>query len=191
MKEISPNPQTNSYGGNHRTSRRSDSEALPLGGEPTIGSPTSNIGNAASGSPTGAGGTATADPAAAVDPDSRSSKSPATSFPQVAEPGAVVGDGANQDAKPKQTVLQRIWRNFKLALFHSKLNVLLVFVPVGIAASQVGLSPGIIFAMNAIAIVPLAGLLSYATESVAHRLGDSLGALLNVTFGNAVELIIL
>ncbi len=49
---------------------------------------------------------------------------------------------------------------------------------------------GVIFAMNALAIVPLASLLSYATESVASRLGDTIGALLNVTFGNAVELII-
>ncbi|SPQ18461.1 de59bd48-ff8c-44bb-9daa-8e2ccbac04d6 [Thermothielavioides terrestris] len=44
--------------------------------------------------------------------------------------------------------------------------------------------------MNAVAIVPLAGVLSYATESVASRLGDTVGALMNVTFGNAVELII-
>jgi Ca2+:H+ antiporter len=87
--------------------------------------------------------------------------------------------------------LQRFWHNFKTALFYSKLNVLLVFVPVGIAVGQLDVSPGLIFGMNAVAIVPLAGLLSFATESVAHRLGDSLGALLNVTFGNAVELIIL
>jgi len=53
------------------------------------------------------------------------------------------------------------------------------------------LSPTIIFAMNAIAIIPLAGLLTHATETVAASLGDTLGALLNVSFGNAVELIIL
>ncbi len=44
--------------------------------------------------------------------------------------------------------------------------------------------------MNAIAIVPLAGLLGHATESVSSRFGDTVGALMNVTFGNAVELII-
>ncbi|KAI4288406.1 MAG: hypothetical protein L6R35_002327 [Caloplaca aegaea] len=44
--------------------------------------------------------------------------------------------------------------------------------------------------MNAVAIVPLAGLLSTATESAAHRVGDTPGALINVSFGNAVELII-
>ncbi|BAE64676.1 unnamed protein product [Aspergillus oryzae RIB40] len=78
----------------------------------------------------------------------------------------------------------------KHALCHSWVNVLLVFVPVGIAVKAVGLSAGLIFAMNAIAIIPLAGLLSHATECVASRLGDTIGALINVTFGNAVELII-
>jgi Ca2+:H+ antiporter len=67
---------------------------------------------------------------------------------------------------------------------------LLVFVPIGIIVEAIGLSPGIIFGMNAIAIIPLAGLLAFATEAVAVRLGDTLGALLNVSFGNAVELII-
>lgn len=78
-----------------------------------------------------------------------------------------------------------------MILLHSKINLLLVFVPVGIAVSQVHTSPGVVFAMNAIAIIPLAGLLSHATESVARKFGDATGALLNVTFGNAVELIIL
>lgn len=72
----------------------------------------------------------------------------------------------------------------------SWINILLVFVPVGIASHFAGMSQSIIFAMNAIAIVPLAGLLAHATESVSKRLGDTIGALMNVTFGNAVELII-
>ncbi|KAB8069351.1 Sodium/calcium exchanger protein-domain-containing protein [Aspergillus leporis] len=84
----------------------------------------------------------------------------------------------------------RFVRHTKHALCHSWVNVLLVFVPVGIACEAVKLSPAVIFAMNAVAIIPLAGLLSHATESVASRLGDTVGALINVTFGNAVELII-
>ncbi|QDS75426.1 hypothetical protein FKW77_003698 [Venturia effusa] len=78
----------------------------------------------------------------------------------------------------------------KGAIFHSWINVLLVFVPLGIAVKVAGLNPSIVFAMNAVAVIPLAGLLAHATESVAGRLGDTLGALLNVSFGNAVELII-
>lgn len=79
----------------------------------------------------------------------------------------------------------------KNVLLHSWVNILLVFVPVGIVVNFTGQSAGIVFAMNAIAIVPLAGLLSHSTEVVAASLGDAIGALLNVTFGNAVELIIL
>jgi Ca2+:H+ antiporter len=85
----------------------------------------------------------------------------------------------------------RFYRHSKVAILRSWMNILLVFVPIGIAAEFAHLRPEIVFAMNAIAIIPLAGLLTHATESVASRLGDTLGALLNVSFGNAVELIIL
>ena len=86
--------------------------------------------------------------------------------------------------------IKRFGNHTKQALMYSWINVLLVFVPIGIAAYAAHLSPAIIFSMNAIAIIPLAGLLAYATEAVAARLGDTLGALLNVSFGNAVELIL-
>ncbi|CEL02283.1 Putative Ca2 /H antiporter VCX1 and related proteins [Aspergillus calidoustus] len=104
-------------------------------------------------------------------------------------------DGEKQPQKPgllprMQAGSVRFVRHTKTALCHSWVNVLLVFVPIGIAAEAVGLNPAIIFAMNAVAIIPLAGILSHATECVASRLGDTIGALLNVTFGNAVELII-
>lgn len=88
-------------------------------------------------------------------------------------------------------IATRFWLTAKSIILSSYINLLLVFVPVGIAAKAANLSPGIIFGMNAIAIIPLAGLLSHATESVAKRMGDTIGALMNVTFGNAVELIIL
>ena len=84
----------------------------------------------------------------------------------------------------------RFFVHMKNALTYSWVNVLLLFVPIGIIVEFIPLSPTIVFAMNAIAIIPLAGLLSHATEAVASRLGDTLGALLNVSFGNAVELII-
>ncbi|KAK1061719.1 hypothetical protein LTR74_010848 [Friedmanniomyces endolithicus] len=85
---------------------------------------------------------------------------------------------------------KRFLQHTKKAIFRSWINLLLVFVPIGIIAEALNLNPSLVFAMNAIAIVPLAGLLSFATECVAARMGDTLGALLNVSFGNAVELII-
>lgn len=69
-------------------------------------------------------------------------------------------------------------------------NVLLVFVPLGIIAGAVGWSPTAIFVLNFLAIIPLAALLSFATEELSVKLGQTLGGLLNATFGNAVELIV-
>ncbi|KAI9775448.1 MAG: hypothetical protein M1835_005820 [Candelina submexicana] len=95
-----------------------------------------------------------------------------------------------QKQKQKQNLAMRFYQTTKDVLLSTRLNVLLIFVPIGIAVQFAGLSPTIVFAMNAIAIIPLAGLLSHATESVASNMGDTIGALMNVTFGNAVELII-
>lgn len=46
------------------------------------------------------------------------------------------------------------------------------------------------FSLNFLAIIPLAGILSFVTEELAVHLGETLGGLLNATFGNAVELIV-
>ena len=70
-------------------------------------------------------------------------------------------------------------------------NVFLVFVPLGIIAGAVGWSPTAVFILNFLAIIPLASLLSFATEELAAKLGQTLGGLLNATFGNAVELIVI
>ncbi|RDA94978.1 hypothetical protein CP533_0109 [Ophiocordyceps camponoti-saundersi (nom. inval.)] len=72
----------------------------------------------------------------------------------------------------------------------SWLNALLVFVPVGLASHLVGLGPVYVFAFNAAAIVPLSALLTDATERVAAHAGDTVGALLNISLGNLVELIL-
>ncbi|KAF8752849.1 Sodium/calcium exchanger protein [Rhizoctonia solani] len=73
---------------------------------------------------------------------------------------------------------------------YSYLNILLVFVPVSWACHFTGQQPTIIFIFSFLAIIPLAALLGFATEELALRVGQTLGGLLNATFGNAVELII-
>lgn len=47
-----------------------------------------------------------------------------------------------------------------------------------------------LFALSVLAIIPLAALLSQATESVAAKTGDAVGGLLNATLGNLIELVI-
>jgi Ca2+:H+ antiporter len=68
---------------------------------------------------------------------------------------------------------------------------LLIFVPVVLAAEK--LKPEahtLLFVLSVLAILPLAVLLSHATESVAAKTGDSVGGLLNATLGNLTELVI-
>lgn len=69
-------------------------------------------------------------------------------------------------------------------------NILLVFVPVGIILGEIEADPTAVFIINFLAIIPLAALLSFATEEISVKLGQTLGGLLNATFGNAVELIV-
>lgn len=68
---------------------------------------------------------------------------------------------------------------------------LLAFVPVVLVLEHAGgVSDTLLFVLSVLAIVPLAALLSRATESVAERTGDAIGGLLNATLGNLTELII-
>jgi Ca2+:H+ antiporter len=74
---------------------------------------------------------------------------------------------------------------------HNPLLWLLVFVPVVFAAEQVKPEAHtLLFVLSVLAILPLATLLSHATESVAAKTGDAAGGLLNATLGNLTELVI-
>lgn len=70
------------------------------------------------------------------------------------------------------------------------INVLLVFVPIAIVLNLMHGDPTLVFITSALGIVPLAGLLGEATDALAKKAGDRIGALLNATLGNAAELII-
>jgi Ca2+:H+ antiporter len=74
---------------------------------------------------------------------------------------------------------------------HNPLLWLLVFVPVVfVAHASRPESHTLLFLLSVLAIVPLAALLSLATESVAAKTGDTVGGLLNATLGNLTELVI-
>lgn len=70
------------------------------------------------------------------------------------------------------------------------LALLLLFVPAAIGADYVHASPVLIFALSALAIIPLSGFLGKATEELSTYTGPTLGGLLNATLGNLAELII-
>jgi Ca2+:H+ antiporter len=76
-------------------------------------------------------------------------------------------------------------------LRHNPMLALLVFVPVVLVAESVAADKHtLLFILSVLAIVPLAGVLSHATESVAAKTGDTVGGLLNATLGNLTELVI-
>ncbi|KAI9276071.1 calcium/proton exchanger [Sporodiniella umbellata] len=94
---------------------------------------------------------------------------------------------SNKSKKPFRKISTR--EGLKAIVFSSYINVLCVFIPIGIASHFVW-QPTVTFILNFLAIVPLAKLLGFATEDIALRTGEIIGGLLNATFGNAVELII-
>ncbi|HET8863167.1 MAG TPA: calcium/proton exchanger [Solirubrobacterales bacterium] len=63
-------------------------------------------------------------------------------------------------------------------------------IPIAVALELAGGSATLVFAASALGIVPTAALMGRATEELAARSGPGIGGLLNVTFGNAPELII-
>ncbi|MFL5782327.1 MAG: calcium/proton exchanger [Thermoleophilaceae bacterium] len=71
-----------------------------------------------------------------------------------------------------------------------RLYALSVFIPIAIALDLADSSATAIFFTAALGLIPTAVLMSDATEHLASRSGPGIGSLVNVTFGNAPELII-
>lgn len=138
-------------------------------------------------------------------------------MPTLANPSAT--DGENGTAGPNETTSllqhhvsritineegqpyykdERAWVRWPYMILHiswevlksNYVNVLLVFVPLGIVAGALKWNATAVFILNFLAIIPLASLLAFATEELALPLGQTIGGLLNATFGNAVELIV-
>ena len=65
-----------------------------------------------------------------------------------------------------------------------------IFIPAAIALELAHADPVLVFAAAALGVIPCAAVMGEATEAIAARTGPGIGGLLNVTFGNAPELII-
>ena len=68
--------------------------------------------------------------------------------------------------------------------------LLVPFIPLAVALKLGGASDAVVFVAAALGIIPTAALMGRATEELASRSGAAVGGFLNVTFGNAPELII-
>jgi len=85
-------------------------------------------------------------------------------------------------------------QSLKAILLASWLNVLLLCIPVSwalhFALPSSNTKDTLVFVFSFLSIIPLAKLLSFATEELSLRVGQTLAGLLNATLGNAVELIV-
>ncbi|GLC75402.1 hypothetical protein PLESTF_001633000 [Pleodorina starrii] len=88
---------------------------------------------------------------------------------------------------------RRWWRSDARALkeiLSNWVNVLLVTVPLGLAAGALKWSAEYVFVLNFLALIPMALILGDVTEDLALRYGSVIGGLINATFGNIVEIIL-
>jgi Ca2+:H+ antiporter len=67
---------------------------------------------------------------------------------------------------------------------------LVPFIPIAIGLEVAHANPSVIFICSALGVIPTAALMGQATEQLAMRSGPGIGGFLNVTFGNAPEIII-
>jgi Ca2+:H+ antiporter len=72
----------------------------------------------------------------------------------------------------------------------SLIYLLLIFTPIAIALEFIHTDHIVIFVVASVALIPLAKLIGDSTEHLSVHYGATLGSLLNVTFGNAAEIII-
>jgi Ca2+:H+ antiporter len=101
------------------------------------------------------------------------------------------GEEEDVEERKKREHVERMKRKIpamqqvKTVLFPQWLTInwLLFMAPIGIGLNYAGVEPLAIFVVNFIAIIPLAGILSFATEEIALRVGEVLGGLLNASFG--------
>src|SRR5829696_10248636 len=69
-------------------------------------------------------------------------------------------------------------------------HYLAVFIPTAVALELAHASPVLVFGAAALGVIPTAAVMGEATEQIAAKTGPGIGGFMNVTFGNAPELII-
>ena len=76
-------------------------------------------------------------------------------------------------------------------LLGSYLNIFLLLLPFCFISYYLDWNGATVFFLNFLTMIPLASMLGDATECLAEHLGDTIGGLLNATFGNAVEIVVM
>lgn len=94
------------------------------------------------------------------------------------------------DAGKKEEKVITFMQSAKAMATTGSLNILLLLLPIAIISYGAGWPDGVTFVFSLLALAPLAERLGYVTEQLALHTNESIGGLLNATFGNATELIV-
>jgi Ca2+:H+ antiporter len=70
------------------------------------------------------------------------------------------------------------------------MNILLVFLPIGIVGGVLGWADIRVFALNFLAVIPLASLIAFSTRELSGSAGLFVGRLLKATLSNIFEVIV-
>eukprot|EP01048_Picozoa_sp_COSAG05_P017552 COSAG05_NODE_2413_length_3094_cov_4.279800_1_plen_425_part_00 len=111
-----------------------------------------------------------------------------SSEPPAQQPGHAGGEPPEKS--PYEPFGEYLQVSVAALIGYSPINVLLVFTPVAFFAKIIGASSAWVFLFALLALIPLAALLGFTTEELANYTSQTLGGLLNATFGNATEVII-
>jgi Ca2+:H+ antiporter len=98
----------------------------------------------------------------------------------------VKGESAEYEAKKEYSFIA----GSRSMLFNGPLNILLPAAPIAFISYGSGWPDGVTFVFSLLAIAPFAERLGFVTEQIALHTNDTVGGLLNATFGNATELIV-
>jgi hypothetical protein len=101
---------------------------------------------------------------------------------------------------PNNSTRRPVWFQRLLCVYHAarrtapqliNINVLWIFAPLGLTSGALHWNSISTSIFNFLAIIPLSAAVSDASDKLSDAFGDLLGALINATFGNAVELIVI
>lgn len=109
--------------------------------------------------------------------------------PSSVAPEPISGDGYSKGTG--NTIQYSFLKGAKELFTGGPMNILLFCVPVAFAVGEIkSMNPAVVFIFSLLSIAPLAERLGYVTEQLALHTNDTMGGLLNATFGNATELIV-
>jgi Ca2+:H+ antiporter len=99
-------------------------------------------------------------------------------------------DNSSRRVQKEQPIVLTTYEYLHEMIFGNPMNILLLVGPFGVASHYLNWSPIAVFICNFLTMIPLAALLGDFTEEAAAHTNETIGGLINASFGNAVEVVV-